>query len=182
MLISTRQAADLLLGRVATFEQTRHLLRCGAAGPGVRIGRSVAYDGGRVGDLGDRPWVDERRLARECPWGVHVARVARSRIVDVDTDWEAQARQLSEQPAMPSLTAALLGVRIGLSGGLPWIATVSGLVVLGAEVAGWRTGGQETFVFDLRPPGSWFDGVHGRWFRFQEGRPWFFWDPTRLPQ
>jgi hypothetical protein len=70
----------------------------------------------------------------------------------------------------------------GACGGLPWIATVSGLVVLGAEVAGWRTGEQGTFVFDLRPPGSWFDGVHGRWFRFQEGRPWFFWDPTRLPQ
>ncbi|HEY3528590.1 MAG TPA: hypothetical protein VGK78_05525 [Nocardioides sp.] len=83
---------------------------------------------------------------------------------------------------MPDLTAALLGVRMRVSGGLPWIATVSGLVVLGAEATGWRTSERGTIVFDLRPPGSWFDGLDGRWFRFREGRTWFFWDPTRLPQ
>ncbi len=34
MLISTRQAAEMLAGRVPTFEQTRQVLRCGVAGPG----------------------------------------------------------------------------------------------------------------------------------------------------
>jgi hypothetical protein len=181
-LVTTRQAAQILAARVAGFEPARQLLRCGAAGPGVRVGSAIAYDEARVHALALRPSVDRSRLAEACPRGVHVARVARGRTVDALGSWDARAEALAEQRPVTMWTAAWLVLETHGAATIPWVATVSGYVVLAAEMHGWRPGGGGPPLFDLRPPGPWSDHVDRRWFRLRPGRPWFFWDPTRLPQ
>jgi hypothetical protein len=71
-------------------------------------------------------------------------------------------------------------MRVG--GGIPWIATVSGFVVFGAQATGWCDTADRSGSFDLSRPGAWFEHVGRRWFAFPAGRHWFFWDPWRLQQ
>jgi hypothetical protein len=181
-LIRTRRAAAILAGRVASFEQARQLLRCGAAGPAVHVGSATAYEEVRVRALALRPPVDRARLAEACPQGVHVARVARGRTLDALAPWDARVRELAEQPRLTMWTGAMLLVQAHLDDGLPWVATVSGFVVLVAELHGWRLRDEGTLRFDLQPPGPWSDHLDRRWFPLRAGRPWFFWHPARLPQ
>ena len=53
-------------------------------------------------------------------------------------------------------------------GALPFVATVGGLVVLGADIVDTR--GLSGLV--LEPPGPWFGVVDGRWLPTGPGRPW----------
>jgi hypothetical protein len=182
VLVSSRRALHLLATRVASFEQARRLLQSGAAGPPASVGGVVAYDQDMVLDLATRPWVDENALAEACPWGVHIARLGRDRSLDVTLPWEELADRVAHQRALPPMTATLLGVRMKISEGLPWVATVSGYVVFGAETTGWQPLGDGAVRFALRPPGAWFRIVERRWFAFGPGRHWFFWDPWRLQQ
>jgi hypothetical protein len=81
------------------------------------------------------------------------------------------------------MTAALVGVRRQLAGGrLPWVVTVSGCVVFGAEATSWQRAGEGESVAELLPPGSWYDAVAQRWFAFGRGRHWCLWEPRRLTQ
>jgi hypothetical protein len=182
MLISARAAADLLTGRVSSFEQARRLLRTGVAGTGVPVGGSPAYDDEQVRELAARPWVNERDLATSCPWGVHVARLGRDRSLDVAQPWKEQAEALAVQPRLPAMTAATLGVRMKVAEGLPWVVTVSGFVVFAAETTGWRSSPDGAEAFVLRQPSVWSEKVERRWFASGRGRHWHLWDPARLTQ
>lgn len=146
------------------------------------IGRIVAYDETRVQELAARPWVDENALMTACRWGVHVARLARGRAVDFGRPWKDVAADLAVQPALPAMTAVTHAARVQMSGGLPWVATVSGFVVFGAETTGWQPTDDGTIAFVLRPPGPWFGDLERRWFARGRGRHWFLWDPWRLQQ
>lgn len=181
MSISERAAAEILRPVGMSREQARRLLLTGAAGSGVR-GRTTTYDEAAVRALAARPAVDEGRLAADCPWGVHVVRLARGRFLDTSRPWEVQATEVATQPRIPVMTAVTLGVRVRLTGGMPWVVTVSGLVVFGAEMTGWTTPDDVTHRFSLRPPGGWYDVLDRRWLAFGRGRHWFFWDPKRLQQ
>src|SRR3954469_21313467 len=167
MLISSRAAAAVLADRVSSFEQARHLLRTGVAGPGERVGGSTVYDEGRVLELAARPLVAERGLCELCPNGGFVARIGRDRGVDVSGTWKERAVDVARQRALPRMSDAVLGVRLQLAAGrLPWVATVSGFVVFGGEATTWRRTSDGAVEFVLEPPGGWFTAVEGRWFPF----------------
>jgi hypothetical protein len=53
-------------------------------------------------------------------------------------------------------------------GSFPFVASVGGLVVLGADIVEVR-GGSELV---LQLPGPWFDGWEGCWLPTGPGRPW----------
>ena len=63
---------------------------------------------------------------------------------------------------------------------LPWVATLCGFVVFGAELVGFGEQVEpipRTF-FVLRPPGAWFDAIEGRRLPTRPGgRPWYLWTP-----
>jgi hypothetical protein len=169
------------MGVVGSDEQVRILLRSGAAGRGVPTTGGVLYDEQSVRELVSRPTVDRDELATTCPHGLYVARLPRDLCVDVTGSWERTAARLSRVPAMPAMTAALLQVRLRMSGRrLPWVATVSGFVVLGADLTGIieasGVDGPEQ-RFRLEPPGKWFAGLERRWFPTgRGGRPWHIWE------
>jgi len=181
MAISERAAAEILRRVGLSREQARLLLLTGVAGAGTQA-RTTTYDEARVRDLTQRPAVDQEELADLCPWGIHVTRLSRRRAIDLSRPWAEQAAEVAAQPPLPLMTAALLGVRISVNGGLPWVVTVSGLVVFGADTSGWDRREDGSVVYDLEPPGTWFEALDRRWFAFGPGRHWFFWDPWRLQQ
>jgi hypothetical protein len=95
----------------------------------------------------------------------------------------AGAGALAVQPPMTLMTRALVvHVPIGAFGGLPWIATVSGFVVLAAVATGAGLESDGSIRFDLEPAGAWREAVEGRWFHTGAGRHWFSWHPDRLTQ
>ena len=97
--------------------------------------------------------------------------------MDVTTDWEQLAADLAVQPPMPPLTRALLAARIAAYGPLPWVATLCGHVVLGAEAVAVTTG-TDHLRFTLREPGQWFESVRDRVLpTTRGGRPWVLWTP-----
>jgi len=115
------------------------------------------------------PSVSRARLVRASP-----------RRRDTSATWEEQARAVAPQPPVPTMTAAVLGVRQRLAHGrLPWVATVSGFVVFGGEATGWSRSEDGASVVDLERPGRWYRDVAERWFAFGRGRHWCFWDPWR---
>jgi hypothetical protein len=182
-MMSERQAAEVLGGRGLGREQARQLLLTGAAGTGLRVGRSTAYDDRLVRGLAHRPSVDLEALAAACPHGVHVARIRRGLPFHCDWPWSRQAETLATQPGMTPMTRALVvGLPIAAHGGLPWVATVSGFVVFAATATGARVAEDGRIVFDLAPPDAWRAAVERRWFYAGPGRHWFSWRPDRLTQ
>lgn len=177
--LTGRGASRRLMGVVGSDEQARLLLRTGAAGPGEPTTGGVLYDEQRVEDLAARPRVAPAELSRGCPQGLYICRVSRRLAIDVTDPWAVTAERLSRKPPMPTMAGALLSVRVGITGRLPWVATVSGFVVFGADLTGFEElpGGDEQ-RFRLEPPGPWFAGLEGRWLRNgRGGRPWHLWDP-----
>lgn len=164
-MLSERAAAEVLAARQGIGrEQARQLLLSGAAGAGRRVGRSTAYDDDLVHDLAQRPPAALGLLAEWCPQGV-------------------QAAALAVQPPMAPMTRALVvHVPIVTRGGLPWVATVSGFVVLAAVATGAQLTEDGRIRFDLEPAGGWREAVEGRWWHTGPGRHWFSWHPDRLTQ
>jgi hypothetical protein len=59
---------------------------------------------------------------------------------------------------MPTMTTVLLGVSVTAADGrLPWVATLPGFVVHGADLTGFETDEAGDGRFRLQPPGEWFD-------------------------
>jgi len=173
-----RAAAHALTGVVGSDEQARILLRAGACGPGLRAGGVVLYEEAAVLELAERPFVDASRLVHACPHGLYIARLARTLPLDLSLPWEQRGAQVRQFPVMPWLTSGLLAGRVGLFGRLPWIATLCGLVVHGAELTGFDEGPDRRVAFRLEPPGPWFELVEQRWFPTgRGGRPWVIRDP-----
>jgi hypothetical protein len=56
---------------------------------------------------------------------------------------------------------------------LPWIATLHGFVVHGADLTAFETDDAGVRRFRLEPPGAWFDSwCHHRVVSRPGGRPW----------
>ena len=157
----------------------------GAGGPCDRHAPRTVYDADGVHALTDWPTVDRSRLTDICPHGLYVARLSRAIEVDLTQGWHAVAAQVDAMPAMPGLTAATLGVRVNVWLQVPWVATVSGFVVFGAELVGFREQTEpipRTF-FVLRPPGAWFGAIEGRRLPTRPGgRPRYLWTPPACRQ
>lgn len=156
MLMSTGQAAALLAEAGVARTQAQILLAAGLAGRGVRCAGAVLYDDGAVTALAARPQATREGLVAACPHGLVIARLDRARKVDVTIGWKPLAAQLSGQPPMPPLTRALLAARMAAYGSLPWVATLCGRVVLGADAVRVELGADGNTRFTLAPPGEWF--------------------------
>jgi hypothetical protein len=133
MSISTSEATRVLAEVGVARTQAQVLLAAGLAGPAVRSAGAVLYDEHRVRALADRALVEADELAPACSHGLFIARIDRSRPVDVTTGWAGLVAQLSLQPRMPPLTRARLTARITAYGQLPWVATLCSHVVLAAN-------------------------------------------------
>jgi hypothetical protein len=180
MLLSAREATRVLAEVGVARTQAQVLLAAGLAGTGVRSAGAVLYDEAAVRALAARPEVDPDELAAACPHGLFIARIDRSRPVDVTTGWADLARQLSLQPPMPGMTRALLGVRMTAYPNLPWVATLCGHVVLGADAAHADLAAGGRIAFTLAPPSSWFAVLVDRVLPTSRGgRPWVVWTPRR---
>jgi hypothetical protein len=83
---------------------------------------------------------------------------------------------------MGAAGALVVHVPIHIHGGLPWVATVSGFVVLAAIARGAHQTQDGRMRFDLAPAAEWREAVEGRWFPTGAGRHWFSWHPDRLTQ
>ncbi len=176
MLVSGRQAVRILLtgGAVTGEAQARGLLRAGAAGPGTITDAGVFFDGDRVRALADRPCLGEHAQEEACPLGAYIGRLARTTELDLTRPWPEVTARIDRVPRMPTMTAALLEVSVKATGGrLPWVATLHGFVVHGADLAGFDLAEDGETRFRLEPPGPWFEAwrehrVTGR----PGGRPW----------
>jgi hypothetical protein len=175
--VSGRQAAALLSDVLPVREHARLVLRAGLAGAPVRASNALLYDDARVRALAGLAPVTEAEVASTFPAGLFVARLTRETRVDVNEPWSAAAERLAVQPRMPGLTAAIAAVRLRQPGGLPWVATVCGFVVLCAQATAMREDRSAGMRFDLAPPQPSTALLQGRRLSTRPGRPWLMLEP-----
>ena len=177
MWISGREAAAVLSATLPTREHARLVLRAGLAGEPIRSRAALLYDEAAVRALAERAPVTAAEL-EAFPTGLFVARLSRDTRVDVRADWAETAAALAVQPKMPTLTAALLGVRMQVWG-LPWVATLCGYVAFCAEARGFLAAEPGSMRFELHEPGEWASALEGRLLATRPGRPWCLLEPGR---
>lgn len=165
--------AEADLGR----RQARLLLKTGVAGHGKRPGAVVLYEAARVRDLAGWPVLTPGQIQAACPFGVLVGRFAADRVPDVDdlTDGVLTAARGSwDLPGWPTLFCLAMVTYRQIR--VPFLATMSGFVLAGAEIAGVAEAGLR-----LEPPGRWFDAVRRhRMPRGQGGQGVRMWWPAPL--
>ncbi len=177
MLITTNRAAEILRDAGLTRDRARRLLATGVAGSGLRTSGALLYDEERVWALGDRRFVTERAVAAACPHGLLVGRLGADSTVSV-TDDPVDRRRAVSGPWRPKQGWRMLirsRCRAGIT--IPFVATVSGYVVLGADVTGLRSDGAAASHLQLAEPGGWYDDVlrERRWPGGRGGPPLLMW-------
>jgi hypothetical protein len=175
-MVTGRQAAELLREVLPTREHARLVLKAGLAGPAIDTSAALLYDAARVEELTMRPPVTAEEVATWGSFGAYVARLPRATPIDVSSAWEERAALVSTRPDMPTMSAALLDVRLGAAVRLPWVATLCGFVVLCADAVGARQD-DHGMAFDLLEPGAWAQDLDGRRLRTRPGRPWTLLEP-----
>jgi hypothetical protein len=95
--------------------------------------------------------------------------------VDLTRPWREVTARVNRMPVMPTMTTVLLGVSVTAADGrLPWVATLHGVVVHGADLTGFETDEAGDRRFRLQPPGEWFDTWRQHRVASRPGgRPWF---------
>jgi len=156
MLISAREAAELLAPLCVGRESTRRILASGLAGPGQATRASLLYEHELVAALRAWPLVEPSQLDDAVRGGVFVARLSG------DLGGVAQAAR------GPWRISPWLRARISITqerqGFVPLVATIG------------RQPGR-TCTFTLADPGSWFAGIEGHRFPTGPGASWRWWQP-----
>jgi len=164
-MISAREACRSLGAAGVSKRRALQVLHAGLAGE-VIDGRTVTlYDEDRVQALARRDVLTWPEVEDRCPAGFFVSRREFPALAPRDEQLAALAGGWGEVSPWTWLVAHF---QIERHGSLPFIATIGGLVVVGAEITGKR--GASEFV--LQEPGPWFDGMAGCWFATGPGRPW----------
>ena len=178
MLVSARQAAEVLRGCGLARRHANRVLASGLAGDPVVTPAATFYDEERVHELASRSVVDPREILPACPWGLLIGR----RSVDVRLDRQDQLDSVRDDWSLGWLLTSQLRIRIRQHGHQPLVVTVAGHVALGADIVGIgeRLGesGEHVAVMDLRDPGSWFEAFRDRRLPTGPGRPWVHWDAS----
>jgi hypothetical protein len=165
MLISAREACDLLTRDGVSRRGALKVLAAGLAGPAVRAQHVVLYEGARVEELAARPSIYWPDAAEWSPGGFFVSR----REFPATSSRSEQVAALSGGwGSVSPWEWVVVALQVQRHGPFPFVATVGGLVVLGADIVEVR--GFSNLV--LTEPGPWFDGVAGCWFPTGPGRPW----------
>jgi len=165
MLIGARRARQLLTRDGVSTWSAQRVLAAGLAGEPTRSGSAVLYDAARVTELAARPSVPWPELDEHCPAGLFTSR----------RDFPVTGTRADQLAALcrgwsdvnPWAWIAMAH-QIERFGSFPFMATIGGLVVLGADIVEAR--GLSEFV--LESPGRWFDALEGGWFPTGPGRPW----------
>jgi hypothetical protein len=189
MLISGRQAAELLAEIGLGPEPARRALLAGVAGPAQRTRGALLYDEAAVRRLLVEP-VDQTRVDERCWDGMFVARVGpRKEAADENRSWQGAdlTASIDEQRdgvrmywRIAPLTRLCIARMVEVRGYVPFVATVSGLVVVGGDMTGLqlaRCG--RGVMLTLEEPSEWFEPFRGRRFLTRPGGPWSWW-PARL--
>jgi hypothetical protein len=143
-------------------------LDSGLAGQPLRTTAAHLYDEARVRDLVDRPAINWPSVIAACPIGILVAR----RHLDPTRSRDQLIEELSGGwTEISPWTWLALTLRVDAHGSLPFLATVAGVVVLGADIVGTRAGSGGPRL-DLATPGPWFDRFQGSRLLMGSGRPW----------
>jgi hypothetical protein len=165
MLMTTRRARQLLTREGVSAWSAAHVLDAGLAGRAIRSGSVVLYEEECVTELAERPSISWPEVERLCPAGFFVSR----RNFPATSPRPEQLAALSNGwDAVSPWQWIAVHVQLEAYGSFPFVATIGGLVVLGADVVEARG----LLGLELRDPGPWFDGLEGRWFPTGQGRPW----------
>jgi len=189
MLISAREAADVLAPLGLSRESTRRVLRAGLAGVGQATKASFLYEHERVVALCEWPLVDPGRLDAAVHGGVFVARLG----AGLDVGQHASPDHWRNASRGPWRVSPWLRARMSITlerqSFVPLVATMGGFVVLGADITGGvlHPGGEATIgdqpgrtcTFTLAEPGAWFRGFEGHRFPTGPGAAWRWWQPGR---
>lgn len=164
MLISAREACGLLTREGVSRRAALRVLASGLAGEPVRTRSAVLYDDGRVAELAARPSLDWPDAEQWSPGGFFVSR----------RDFPATSSRADQVAALSGDWGSVcpwewlvVQLQVNQHGSFPFVATVGGLVVLGADIVEVR--GLSKVV--LADPGPWFDDVAECWFPTGPGRP-----------
>jgi hypothetical protein len=173
VLISSREAAQILAATGLTRERARRVLLAGFAGDGLRTRGSLLYEEKRVRSLVDWPLVDSGVLRETCAQGLFVARVTgleRTQGPDLVAGLALRPWQLSPWASLEMRRV------IEAQGVLPLVATVCGFVATGADItAVWP--GREGSTLALDEPGAWFEQFTNRRLVTGPGSSWLLWRP-----
>ena len=186
-----REAAECLAALGIERESARRALAAGVAGAGVRTRAAVLYDRARVESLVDRAQVpldhrDVDDLPAACRGGTLVVRLSPRRPDDgssrswqgADTtapreeQWDAARMWFRMSP----WTRVLLRSRASTGRPAPFVATVGGFVVLGADVLGVDVEARGTSL-RLGEPGDWFECWREGRFEGGARSRWQWWIP-----
>ena len=173
MLISSREAAQILAGAGLTREPARRLLLAGFAGEGLRTRGSLLYEEARVRSLLEWPVVGPVARGETCARGLFVARV-RDTGPTLGGDLAQRQWQLSPWARLEMRRV------VEAQGFLPLVATVSGFVASGADItAVWpgSSGSCRSSTLDLGEPGAWFEQFRNRRLVTGPGSAWLLWRP-----
>jgi len=189
MLVSGREAAAILAGIGLDRESARRALLAGVAGEAQRTRGALLYDEAAVKRLLVDP-VDPDDLGMDCWDGMFVGRVGPRRAApDEHRQWRGAdlTAPVGEQRdgvrmywQIAPLTNLCIARMVGKRGFVPFVATVSGFVVLGGDITG-LTGGPHGVALTLAEPSEWFDPLRGGRFVTPAGGPWAWW-PAGLQQ
>jgi hypothetical protein len=176
MLISGRDARSLLESAGLSSRHARIALLSGLVGEPLRTNHVHLYDQDRVRELAGRPSISWRQVNDACPTGIFVSR----RAIDVTRPGAEQIGQVcGGWGDVDPWCWFAMGLHLADHGSLPFVATVSGFVVLAADIEGLRDGSELV----LAPAGSWFGALERRRFWTGPGRPWELQlSPRRTPQ
>ena len=165
MLIGARRAREVLVRDGVSSWSAQRVLSAGLAGEPIRSGSAVLYEAARVMELAERPSARWPDIAGRCPAGLFVSR----------RDFPATAPLADQLKALSVGWSAVnpwawvgMALRIPHLGPAGFVATIGGLVVLGADIVEAR--GFSELV--LAPPGPWYDDAAGHWLPTGPGRPW----------
>jgi hypothetical protein len=171
MLLSGRETRLVLEAAGFSTWHARTALRSGLVGEPIRTTAGHLYDEARVRELAARPVLGWGAVIGggtgdgACPQGIFVGR----RDLDLSrplptlddptlTDWEG----------LNPWAWVSMSFRIKSHGSFPFVTTVAGVVVIGADIVGLKGGSRLT----LADPGSWFERLRGVRLPTGPGRPW----------
>ena len=166
VLISGREACAELASAGVTERRARRALACGLAGTPIRTRGTHLYEAERVGALAERRVVGLAEMTERCSDGYFVSR----RTLEVTADRADLLEELGAgYEGMSTWTRLSLWSGAQNKGGLPFVATVAGFVVLGAAIVD-ASGGRLVFA----EPGDWFDGLADTQLLTGRGRTWTY--------
>ncbi len=158
----------LLVDSGLTQRQARSVLAAGLAGLPMATPGAQLYAEEAVLGLAARPCLDRQEAAESCPGALFVAR----RWVDVLAPRDDQVHALTRGWNLGVRgTNVSLTVHLHARGRLPFVATVCGFVVLGAEISRLLgEPGGTTYRMELAEPGAWYASLADRRLRLGPGR------------